>query len=129
MDVIPYTREKHGKEIVHWLSNRKLDQSLLFDYSDKTFVVVWGTELIAIAGLDFGKKIACLIGMMTNPKASLCLRSRAVSILIEKIKQEAKDMGFDVLMTCSKTRGIINRAKKHGFNETSQIMMSADLRR
>lgn len=80
---------------------------------------------VAIAFIRFAEgNIALAESLVTDPRASPALASDAIDLVIEKLSQVAKDLKIKYLIAWTLKKSIAKRiSKKHGFNQTEQIML------
>lgn len=130
MDIILYEQIKHEPYIKEWLSHRDLNNSLSGDLPENSYLAVHENLPIAAAGfLKTNGDVALLVGLITNPLASIFLRSDAVDELTKHIIKKSEYLGFKKLLSWSKNKSVIERSKKHGFEEIPQVMMGVELGR
>lgn len=129
VEIIPYEKDKHSSWVEAWLIDRGMKGSLEEDLPEDSFVVMHNGLPIAAAGLlKSNGSSAFLMGLITNPLSSPFVRSDAIDALTEIIIQKAEWLGFNKLFSWSRNEGVIERSKKHGFQEIQQVMIGKELR-
>ena len=64
--------------------------------------------------------IAAICDLVTDPEALPEVRDRALRAMIQDLELKAKAFGFVAVSACANHRGLIDRYKKMGYNETDK---------
>lgn len=127
VDILTF-QPAHSLFVKKWLKDYGLDEALIHDYGDHSWVSVHGNDLVSAIGLKFLGSTAVLVGLITNPEAHSELRHHSINALTRKVIEAAKQKGSLELLAWTTNEGILNRSFEHGFKVLPQIMIRRDLR-
>lgn len=122
MYTVSYTKAEYAAIAALFTSNNfpPIPQNAL---PDDGIMVYEDTQLIAAGFLYTTNSSLCwLEWVTTNPTASPEARNRALNMLLEKLSQRAKALGFTHIFSSLQDKGLINRYQKAGFNCTDTNM-------
>lgn len=89
-----------------------------------TYAALLNGELVAIAGLRLCEGPICLLdSLATNPTMSSSVRHEAIDLLVERIHDRAKELGFRAIVCHSKESSIISRAIRLGYAVVPEISL------
>ena len=108
------------ESVNEWLAARKLPQISCDDVGAIGFIVE-GVGAGFLLRTD-AKKIAMLDSFVTNPKAPLRARHKAVSALIERICREAKERGISRVCGFTASRGMTWACERLGFQPKEMLL-------
>lgn len=66
--------------------------------------------------------ISILEFIISDPGADKDERSQALDILIKSLSDEAKQLGFNAILTMAHQKGLVNRFETSGFKKTDEGM-------
>lgn len=111
-----------------WLRLRGLRPREMSELPSIGFVVSEGDYRIATCFLrrcegNFG----IVDGLASNPEADSTLRHAALDVAIQMVTEEAKQREITHLIAWSVDKGTLERAFRHGFQESKQTILTRNL--
>lgn len=122
MKIVKIDLEKDYSQICDIWNNRKFDVIPKKVLSNSGFAICDETEFIAFCWLypTIGSSTCWFSFPTTNPEFDKEVRKNALDILMKKVIEISKDMGYTVIMTTSGTESIIERLENNEFKLTDR---------
>jgi len=111
MTPIPYDPALHYAQFESWLKVR--DDSMPPESLPQTGFIIPGKAAGFLYRTD--SCIAMIENLVAAPGLSKEERSEAVDLVVKAISDEAKKLGFSVLLGYTQLDAVVKRAERHGF--------------
>lgn len=111
-----------------WIAGHKALDYASEPYPEYALVAFNEGEPIAMIGIKGQQNVGIIDWLLTNPKAGLKLRLKAIDEIYAQLEHYARNCGMSVLIAWSGHKSVIKKFMKQGWVEPSTTVIVKDLR-
>lgn len=111
---IPYDRDSHFEQVLHWMQLR--GETLVPEALPATGFIVPGVAAGFLYRTD--SSIAWIDGLVASKDVPKETRSKALDEIVQALRAEARNSGFKVMMGLTQFQPVVDRALRLGFQRS-----------
>jgi len=119
MQIMKFDKDKHYDTICSWWEKHQWPKIPLTMLPQTGYIV---DDLCAGFLYQTDSNIAWLEFIISNPESTKDDRSKALDILIDRLSEDARGMGFTMIFSSINHSNLINKYEKNGFNIADKNM-------